>query len=168
MSLKIAICPGSFDPVTHGHLDILTRASKMFDRVIAAVMNNPAKDPMFTTDERMALLQKATAQLPNVEIDSFDGLLVDFARRKSATIIVKGLRALSDYEYEFQMALTNRKLGPEIETIFLTTLAENMYLSSSIVKQVASFGADISDFVPACILKEIEERLCVQEDKINE
>ena len=169
MSLKIAICPGSFDPVTHGHLDIVTRASKMFDRVIVAVMTNPSKDPKFTTNERMALLRKATAQLPNVEIDCFDGLLVNFARKKSATVIIKGLRALSDFEYEFQMALTNRKLGPEIETVFLTTLAENMYLSSSIVKQVACFGGDISDFVPACILEEIKERLCIQqEDKKNE
>ena len=168
MNEKIAVCPGSFDPVTKGHLDILTRASKMFDKVIAAVMINPAKIPSFDVQERMRLLRRATEGIPNLEIDCFSGLLVDFVQGKNAAVIVKGLRALSDFEYEFQMALTNRKLGPNIETVFLTTLAENMYLSSSIVKQVASFGGDISDFVPACILEEIKERLCKQEDEKNE
>ncbi len=162
MIRKTAVCPGSFDPVTFGHMDIIKRAAAMFDRVIVAVMNNPAKNPSFSTEERIALLHRVMGELPNVEIDCFDELLVDFARKKSASVIIKGLRALSDFEYEFQMALTNRKLEPEIETVFLTTLAENMYLSSSMVKQVAHFGGDISSFVPACIHDEIKERLCKQ------
>ena len=158
--MKPAICPGSFDPVTFGHLDIIRRAAVMFDRVIVVVGANAAKQPMFTRQERVEFLRRATAGMDNVEIDSYDGLLADYARQKNATVIVKGLRAMSDFEYEFQMALTNKKLNPELETVFLTTSGENMYLSSSIVKQVARFGGDISNFVPECILEEIKERLC--------
>lgn len=160
--MKIAICPGSFDPVTMGHLDIMRRASKMFDRVIVAVLVNPSKQPSFTLEERIDLLSRATAELEekNFEIVGFDGLLADYAKERNATAIVKGLRAVSDFEYEFQMALTNKKLNPELETVFLTTSAENMYLSSSIVKQVAQFGGDISNFVPECILADIRARLC--------
>lgn len=160
--MKTAICPGSFDPVTMGHLDIIRRAGKMFDRVIVAVLVNPSKRPSFTLQERIDLLTRATQGLEfhNLEIVGFDGLLADYARQQQATAIVKGLRAVSDFEYEFQMALTNKKLNPELETVFLTTSAENMYLSSSIVKQVAQFGGDISNFVPECIHDDIRERLC--------
>ena len=157
--MKTAVCPGSFDPVTFGHLDIIRRAAGMFDRVIVAVMTNAAKQPMFTKEERVEFLRRATAGMENVEIDSFDGLLADYARQKNATVIVKGLRAMSDFEYEFQMALTNKKLNPDLETIFLTTTADYMFLSSSMVKQVAGFGGDISAFVPACIREDISRRL---------
>lgn len=158
--MKIAVCPGSFDPVTIGHLDIITRASKLFDRVIVVVMSNAAKSPLFTQVERMELLQRAifAAGIENVTVDCYDGLLADYVRQRNATAIVKGLRAMSDFEYEFQMALTNRKIYPEAETVFLTTAAENMYLSSSLVKQVAQLGGDISDFIPACILPDITEK----------
>ena len=154
-----AICPGSFDPVTLGHVDIIKRASKMFDRVIVAVLVNMSKTPCFSIEERIELLKKATQGIENVEIVGFDGLLVDYAAQQNATVIVKGLRAVSDFEYEFQMALTNNKLDPNIETVFLTTSSENMYLSSSIVKQVAQLGGDISPFVPDCVHDEILERL---------
>ena len=148
--MKIAICPGSFDPVTFGHMDIITRAASLFDKVIVTVMPNAAKSPLFTLEERMDLLQRVTADLPRVEVDCYDGLLAEYARR---------LRALSDFEYEFQMALTNRKLNAEVETVFLTTRAEHMYLSSSLVKQVASLGGDISEFVPAEILPDILNKI---------
>jgi len=159
--MKIAICPGSFDPVTHGHLDIVRRASKLFDRVIVVVMSNMAKSPLFTQVERMNLLQRAINDegIDGVMVDCYDGLLADYAAQRQADAIVKGLRAMSDFEYEFQMALTNRKLNPQVETVFLTTTADHMYLSSSLVKQVARLGGDISDFVPACILPDITEKL---------
>ena len=154
-----AVCPGSFDPVTSGHLDIIRRAASMFDRVIVLVVTNLAKQPMFTKEERMDFLRRATSGLENVEVDSYGGLLADYAREHDARVIVKGLRALSDFEYEFQMALTNRRLNPEAETVFLTTTAENMYLSSSLVKQVATLGGEISDFVPACIVPDIRQKI---------
>lgn len=158
--MKLAVCPGSFDPVTLGHLDIITRASKLFDKVIVVVMSNAAKSPLFTQVERMNLLQRVIeeAGISNVTVDCYDGLLADYVKLRNATAIVKGLRAVSDFEYEFQMALTNRKLYSEAETVFLTTAAENLYLSSSLVKQIARFGGEISDFVPACILPEITEK----------
>ena len=157
--MKIAICPGSFDPVTFGHLDIINRARKIFDHLIVAVLVNPNKHTSFTVEERINMLKRATADMPNIEIVGFEGLLADYAKIRNATAIVKGLWALSDFEYEFQMALTNKKLNPNLETLFLTTRAENMYLSSSIVKQVASFDGDISNFVPECILDDITQRL---------
>jgi len=158
--MRLAICPGSFDPVTLGHLDIITRASKLFDQVIVVVMSNSAKSPLFTQPERMELLLKtiSAAGLDNVTVDCYDGLLADYAKMRNATAIVKGLRAVSDFEYEFQMALTNRKLYPEAETVFLTTSAENLYLSSSLVKQIGRLNGDIADFVPACILSDITEK----------
>ncbi len=158
--MKIAVCPGSFDPVTIGHLDIIARASKLFDRVIVVVMSNATKSPLFNQVERMELLQRAISAIgiDNVTVDCYDGLLADYVKMRNATAIVKGLRAMSDFEYEFQMALTNRKIYLEAETVFLTTAAENMYLSSSLVKQVAQLGGDISDFVPACILPDITEK----------
>ena len=157
--MKIAICPGSFDPVTFGHLDIINRARKIFDHLIVAVLVNPNKHTSFTVEERIDMLKRATVGMTDIEIVGFEGLLADYAKICNATAIVKGLRALSDFEYEFQMALTNKKLNPNLETLFLTTRAENMYLSSSIVKQVATFDGDISNFVPECILDDITQRL---------
>ncbi len=157
--MKIAICPGSFDPVTNGHLDIIRRASRLFDKVIVAVMTNASKTPVFTQAERVALIRRCVADIPNVEVEQFGGLLADYVRERNATAIVKGLRAMSDFEYEFQMALTNRKLCEQAETVFLTTSAQYMYLSSSLVRQVAAFGGDISDFVPACIAPDIIKRI---------
>ena len=157
--MRTAVCPGSFDPVTYGHLDIIQRASRIFDKVIVVVLPNNAKQTVFTVEERMDLIRRVTAGIPNVEIDCYDGLLADYTRQKSAIAIVKGLRAVSDFEYEFQMALTNRKLNPEAETVFLTTTAEHMYLSSSLVKQVAGLGGDISGFVPDCIMPDIMKKI---------
>ena len=157
--MKVGVYPGSFDPVTIGHLDIIQRAEKLFDKLIVAVMVNPDKNYTFTMEERVELLKRATEGMDKVEITSFDGLLAEYAKMCSATAIVKGLRALSDFEYEFQMAMTNRKLNPELETVFLTTSAENMFLSSSMVRQIARFGGDISPFVPSALAEYIQNRL---------
>lgn len=159
--MKTVICPGSFDPVTMGHLDIIRRSAKMFDKVIVVVMTNYNKknNYAFTSEERVELLKRCTADMPNVDVDRYDGLLADYARRKEAVAIVKGLRAVSDFEYEFQQALTNKKLNNELETVFITTRAENMYLSSSVVKQVCELGGDISTFVPAEIREDIIKRI---------
>jgi len=156
--MRIAVCPGSFDPVTKGHLDIITRACGLFDRVIVAVSVNAEKSPSFTFEERAALIKTCTAHLPNLEVDVMNELLANYVRRVGACAIVKGLRAVSDFEYEFQMALANKKLNPDAETVFLTTRHQNMYLSSSLVKQIAGFGGDISDFVPAEILDVVKKR----------
>ncbi len=156
---KKVICPGSFDPVTLGHIDIIRRASRMFDHVVVGVLNNVAKTPSFSTAERIALLRKTLNGIDNVEVVGFDGLLAQYAKDNNITAIVKGLRAVSDFEYEFQQALTNKKLNPELETVFLTCNSDYMYLSSSIVKQVASLGGDISPFVPECVHDEILDRL---------
>ena len=160
MKDNIAVCPGSFDPITIGHLDIISRSSKMFSKVIVVVMSNVYKSSgSFTVEERVEMIKKSVADIPNVEVDHFDGLLADYAASKNAKAIIKGLRAVTDFEYEFQMALTNKKLNPNLETLFLTTSAENMYLSSSMVKQIASMGGDITDFVPPAIHKDIVNRL---------
>lgn len=159
MRERTAVCPGSFDPVTVGHIDIIRRASKMFDRVIVVVMVNAAKNSCFSLEERVQMLRASTAEFSNVTVDCYNGLLAEYAASKNADAIVKGLRAMSDFEYEFQMALTNKKLSPDVETVFLTTSAENMYLSSSMVKQIASMGGDVSEFVPEVIHKDIVERL---------
>ncbi|MCR4925171.1 MAG: pantetheine-phosphate adenylyltransferase [Clostridiales bacterium] len=157
---KIAICPGSFDPVTLGHLDIITRSSKMFDKVIVVVAKNYLKNNYaFTPEERVELLKKCTGKIKNIEIVISDGLIADFAKAKGAVAIVKGLRAVSDFEYEFQQALTNKRINPEVETVFITTSAENMFLSSSVVKQVCQYGGDISTFVPGEVRDEIVKRL---------
>ena len=158
--MKTAIYPGSFDPVTLGHLNIIKRAAQCFDRVIVCVMVNSKKHGLFTPEERVELLERCTARFPNVEVDFSDELLAAYAKRRKAHVVVKGLRAVSDFEQEVQMAVINRKLNPRLETMFLATSAENMFLSSSMVKQVAGFGGDISPFVPACILETIRERLC--------
>jgi pantetheine-phosphate adenylyltransferase, bacterial len=155
--MTIAICPGSFDPVTNGHYDVISRSAKIFDKVIVCILINPSKQPMFTAEERVRFVEKVTANLPNVEVDTFTGLLVDYAREKGAKAIVKGLRAVSDFEYEFQQALTNKVLNPDLETVYLNTSAEYMYLSSSIVKQVGAFGGDISAFIPAEVVEEVEK-----------
>lgn len=160
MKDNIAICPGSFDPITIGHLDIISRSAKMFNKVIVVVMSNVHKNGgSFSVEERVDMIRKSVADIPNVEVDHFDGLLADYAASKNAKAIIKGLRAVTDFEYEFQMALTNKKLNPNLETLFLTTSAENMYLSSSMVKQIASMGGDITDFVPPAIHKDIVSRL---------
>ena len=160
---RIAVCPGSFDPVTLGHLDIMQRASQLFDRVIVLVSVNFKKSPSFTPEERVEMIKRTAGHLKNIEVETFDGLLADFVRQKKATAIVKGLSAVTDFEYEVQMALANKKLCPEAETVFLVTRSENMYLSSSVVKQIASFGGDISGFVPPQIKDFIASRLCVRE-----
>ena len=157
--MKLAVYPGSFDPVTNGHKDIISRASRLFDEVIVLVSVNAVKHPSFSTEERVAMLRAVTTEFQNVTVDTDDGLLVDYVKKVGAAAIVKGLRAVSDFEYEFQMALANRKLYDGAETVFLTTTTENMYLSSSVVKQIASFGGDISHFVPENILEDIRKRL---------
>jgi len=157
--MRIAICPGSFDPVTYGHLDIFKRASGLFDKVIVLVMVNPDKRPSFTPEERMEMIKEVTIGLDNIVVDCYGGLLMDYVREKKAAAIVKGLRAMSDFEYEFQMALINKKLYPEAETVFLTTDLNNMYLSSSVVKQVAQFGGDISGLVPTKLHERVYKRL---------
>ncbi|WP_044973794.1 pantetheine-phosphate adenylyltransferase [Ruminococcus sp. HUN007] len=156
---RIAVCPGSFDPVTFGHIDIFTRASTLFDKVIILVSTNLSKQPLFTPTERIKMIMDVTAGMDNVVIDILDGLLADYVREVGACAIVKGLRAVSDFEYEFQMALANKKLYPDAETVFLTTSTENMYLSSSVVKQIAAFGGDISSFVPEIIRESIVNRI---------
>ena len=157
-NMRIAIYPGSFDPVTLGHLDIIRRASGLFDRLIVAVMHNQNKKPMFSVEERMEMLRRTTADLPNVEVESFDGLLADYARRKNACVLVKCLRAVSDFEYEFQMALANRKLNADLDTVFLMTSSEYMYLSSSVVKDIAVHGGSVAGFVPDEIVQDIVRR----------
>ena len=142
-----ALCPGTFDPVTNGHLDIIERASQTFETVVVAVLENPAKQPVFSIDERVAMLEKACAQMPHVEVAAFKGLLVEFARRRGDAVIVKGLRAVSDYEFEIQMAQMNHRLG-DIETLFMPTSPSWSFLSSSLVKEVARFGGDVEGLVP--------------------
>lgn len=153
---RVAICPGSFDPITNGHLDIITRGSKIFDQVIVALFNNESKEPLFTVEERMELIEQVTAHLPNVVVDSSDGLLVDYAKEKEVHVILRGLRAVSDFEYEMQITSMNRKLDPQIETFFMMTNNQYSFLSSSIVKEVAKYHSSVTDLVP----KEVEIALC--------
>ena len=156
-----AICPGSFDPVTNGHLDIIERASALFDEVVVVAMTNYKKQGKyaFTADERVALLKKVTDGMPNVTVDTYDGLLADYCRDHDIKVVVKGLRALSDFDSEFQQALGNRHLNPDLETVFIATRAENMFLNSSLVRQIGELGGDISDFVPGVVLEDITNHL---------
>ena len=157
--MKIAIYPGSFDPVTSGHLNIIQRAAKIFDKLIVCVMVNAGKNPMFTLEERVDLIRRVTKSLPNVEVDSSSELLADYAKRRGSCVIVKGLRAGSDFENEFQMALINHKINPELDTMFLTAESQYMYLSSSTVKELGYYGVDLSDFLPKEIVPDFQERI---------
>jgi pantetheine-phosphate adenylyltransferase len=156
--MKKAIYPGSFDPVTFGHIDIIERSSKIVDELVIGVLNNSAKNSLFSLDERVSMIKEMTKDLPNVTVGSFDGLLVDYMREIGATIIVRGLRAVTDFEYELQIAQTNHVQSPEVETIFLTTNLQYSYLSSTIVKEFASYGGDITKFVPAQFVDRIYKK----------
>ena len=165
--MRIAVCPGSFDPVTLGHIDIIRRASKLFDKVIVLIsVNYNKKSPSFSIEERVDLIKRCTTDVDNIDIDILDGLLADYVEKCNAVAIVKGLRAVSDFEYEFQMAMANKNLYSGAETIFLTTSSEYMFLSSSVVKQIAYFGGDISKFIPAEIVETVTNRL--RKDNKNE
>ena len=157
--MKIAIYPGTFDPITNGHLDIVQRAARLFDKVIVTIARNSSKNPMFTEQERLALMKAAVKGNKRVEVDVFDGLLVDYARKKKATAIVRGLRAISDFEYEFQMALMNRKLNDQLETVFMMPNAKYTFLNSSIVREIARLGGDVRDFVPHVVQKALAARI---------
>lgn len=157
--MKVAIYPGSFDPVTSGHLNIIQRAAKIFDKLIVCVMVNAGKSPMFTQEERVDLIRRVTEGLPNVEVDCSAELLAEYAKRKGSCVIVKGLRAGSDFENEFQMALINHKINPNLDTMFLTAESQFMYLSSSTVKELAGYGVDLSDFLPEAIIPDVQERI---------
>ncbi|BCW98756.1 MAG: phosphopantetheine adenylyltransferase [Armatimonadota bacterium] len=157
--MAVAIYPGSFDPVTSGHMDIIERASSLFDLVVVAVAPNPLKQPLFTVEERVEMLKVVCAPIQGVEVDCFEGLLVDYCRRKGATVILKGLRAVSDFEFELQMAQMNRRLAPEIHTLFLMTTTEQSYLSSSIVKEIARLGGSIEGLVPPPVEGYLRARL---------
>ena len=154
-----AVYPGSFDLVTFGHLDIITRSAKLVDELIVGVLVNNAKSPLFSVEERVKILEKTVENIPNVKVIPFEGLLVEFVRKMEAQMVVRGLRAITDFEYELQMAQTNHKLEPELETIFLTTSLEYSYLSSSTVKEVAAFGGDISQFVPHIVIERMQEKM---------
>ena len=156
--MKIAIYPGSFDPVTVGHLDIITRSANIFDEVIIGVLNNQQKSPVFTAEERVDMLNLVTKELPNVKALAFSGLLVDFAKEQNANVIIRGLRAMTDFEYELQMSQTNRQICPDVDTLFLTASVEYSYVSSSTVRELAFFGGDFSQFVPECIVDDIRKR----------
>jgi len=156
--MDIGIYPGSFDPITNGHLDIITRSAKLFDKLIVAVLSNPRKTALFTVDERIEMIRESVKDIDNIEIDSFSGLLIDFARLKKAKVIVKGLRAVSDFEYELQMALMNNKLDSEIETVFIMTSSKYSFLSSSIIKEVSSFGGCVRGLVPPIVEKRLKQK----------
>ncbi len=157
--MKIAIYPGSFDPVTSGHLNIIERAAKIFDQLIVCVMVIAGKNPMFSLEERVSMLQRVTSHIPNVEVDSAQALLAEYARKKGSCVIVKGLRAGSDFENEFQMALINHKINPNLDTMFLTAEHQFMYLSSSLVKELARYNAELTDLVPEQIIPELRARI---------
>ena len=161
MKERVAIDPGSFDPITIGHLDIIKRSAKLFDKVTVVVMSNHKKagTHAFTVDERVELVRKCTENLPNVTVDSYMGLLADYVRQKNAIAVVKGLRAVSDFEDEFQQALINKKLNSEVETVFIPACSENMFLSSSVIKQVCALGGDVTPFIPKEVSKEIIDKL---------
>ncbi len=157
--MKIAIYPGSFDPVTSGHLNIIRRAASIFDRLIVCVMVNAGKNPMFTLEERVALIKRVTADIPNVEVDCSDELLAEYAKRKGSCVIVKGLRAGSDFENEFQMALINHKINPQLDTMFLTAESQYMFLSSSAVKELGMYNVNLSEFLPEAIIPDFQKKI---------
>lgn len=164
--MKIAIYPGSFDPVTSGHLNIIQRAANIFDKLIVCVMVNAGKNPMFSLEERVDLIRRVTEDIPNVEVDSSNELLAEYAKRRGSCVILKGLRAGSDFENEFQMALINHKINPELDTMFLTAESRYMYLSSSAVKELGSYGVDLSDFLPSEIIPDFQERIMRKRNSI--
>ena len=157
--MKIAIYPGSFDPITSGHLNIIQRVSQMFDKLIVCVMVNSGKNPMFTQEERVELIRRVTKDLENVEVDASKELLADYAKRRGNCVIVKGLRAVSDFENEFQMALINRKINPNLDTMFLTAESQYMFLSSSVIKELGTYGVELSDFLPSEIIPDFQARI---------
>ena len=158
MSVK-ALYPGTFDPPTNGHIDLIQRGSKLFEHLTVAILINPVKNPLFTVEERVEMLKEATSSLANVSVAVFDGLMVDFARKLGATAVLRGIRAISDYEHEFQMALMNRRLAPEVETVFLQPAGRYSYISSRMLKEVFSFGGDVTGLVPPNVLKRLHKRV---------
>ena len=157
--MATAIYPGSFDPITYGHIDIIRRAAKTVDQLVIGVLNNTSKTPLFSSDERVEMIREAVRDTPNVSVEAFSGLSVDFAKKQGAVIIVRGLRAVTDFEYELQLSQTNRKIAPDIDTVFFTTSLQYAYLSSSIVKEVALFDGDISEFVPEFLVAKIKDKI---------
>lgn len=157
--MKIAIYPGSFDPVTLGHFDIIKRSAKMFDKVIIGVLNNTSKTPLFSLEERVNMLKGSVEGIENVSVEAFEGLLVDFVKQKNTNVIIRGLRALTDFDLEMQMAQSNRMVAPDVDTVFLSTSLQYSYLSSSIVKEYARYGVDIKEFVPECVIPRLLEKM---------
>ena len=157
--MTVAIYPGSFDPVTLGHYDIIKRSSKIFDHVIVGVLNNTSKTPLFSLEERVKMLKDAVIELPNVSVESFEGLLVDFVKQKKTNVVIRGLRALTDFDLEMQMAQSNRVVAPDVDTVFLSTSNEYSYLSSSVVKEYAKYGVDLKDFVPECVISKLIDKM---------
>ncbi|MGD0832353.1 MAG: pantetheine-phosphate adenylyltransferase [Terracidiphilus sp.] len=158
MSVR-ALYPGTFDPPTNGHIDLIQRGAKLFDHLTVSILNNPVKNPLFSVEERVEMLRESTAALANVSVATFDGLMVEFARKQGASAVLRGIRAISDYEYEFQMALMNRRLAPEIETVFLQPAGRYSFVSSRMLKEVFSFGGDVSGLVPPNVLKRLRSRI---------
>ncbi len=157
--MKIAVYPGSFDPITCGHLDIIKRSCRLFDKVIVAVLDNSQKTPLFSVSDRMELIKKCTKDIPNCEVQSFGGLLVDFVKQSDAHTVVRGLRAISDFEYEFQMAMLNKKLAPDVETVFMVTNLNCLYISSSVVKEICRYGGDADGLIPKEIINDITDKI---------
>lgn len=157
--MTVAVYPGSFDPVTLGHFDIIKRSSNIFDHVIVGVLNNTSKTPLFSLEERVKMLKDAVEELPNVSVESFEGLLVDFVKQKKTNVVIRGLRALTDFDLEMQMAQSNRVVAPDVDTVFLSTSIEYSYLSSSVVKEYAKYGVDLKDFVPECVISKLIDKM---------
>ena len=157
--MKSAIYPGSFDPVTYGHIDIIQRAARMFDKITVCILDNKAKSSLFSVEERVKMLKDTVENLPNVSVESFEGLLVDFVKQKKTNVVIRGLRALTDFDLEMQMAQSNRVVAPDVDTVFLSTSIEYSYLSSSVVKEYAKYGVDLKDFVPECVISKLIDKM---------